>query len=360
MGPTPIPSSGPSEPERCRVITAGELSRRLEADISGDPDRTVVAVRPPENAAATDLAYIASDRKVPADLAAGVLLLGVDHPATEIPAECTVLRHENPHLAFARAIGIVHPPYTPPPGIDPSASIDPTATIGEGCAIAAHVTVGPDVTIGDGVRLDAGVVVVARAEIGAGSHLHSNVTIYPNSRIGNCVVALAGAVIGSDGFGFVPTPTGPVRVPHVGGVVIGDGAEIGANSTIDRGALEDTVIGPLTKIDNLVHIAHNCIVGTASIFAAQVGIAGSTRIGNGVQFGGQSGAGGHLEVGDNCRIAARGGLVGDVPAGSEMMGFPATLAPQARRSFVTFAKLPEFRKQVEELLRKLEANPPRE
>ncbi len=342
------------------MMTAKELSRQLEAEIVGDPDRTIVAVRSPEFATAEDLAYIADDRQIPDPVTAGVLLIGSNREPEQIPKDLTVLRHPHAHLAFARAIAILHPPYSPPVGIDPSAVVDSTATIGAECSIGACVVVGPGVILGDRVRLDPGVVIASEAEIGAGSHLHANVTVYPHCHLGSCVTVLAGAVIGSDGFGFVPTPTGPVRVPHVGGVRIGDGVEIGANSTIDRGVLGDTVIGPGTKIDNLVHIAHNCEVGAATIFAAQVGIAGSTKIGSGAMFGGQSGAGGHIEIGDGARVGARAGIVGSVDAGAEMLGFPATAASQARRSFVTFAQLPEFRRKIEDLLTRLEAHLPPE
>ncbi len=343
------------------MITAGELADRLGAEVEGDPERAIGAIQPPELAGPDDLAYLADERHPPKSLRAGVLLIGRKRARDGLPAEATLLRHPHPHLGFALAIGILHPaPPAPWQGIDASASIDPSARIGEGSVVGPRAVIGPEVEIGRGVRIDAGVVVVARCQIADGVHLHPNITIYPETRIGEGTTIHAGAVIGSDGFGFVPTADGAEKIPHVGGVEIGAQVEIGANTTIDRGVLGDTVIHDGAKIDNLVQIAHNCEIGPGVIIAAQVGIAGSTRVGAQAMLGGQTGVAGHLTIGARARTAGQAGVCSDIAEGLEVMGFPATDVRIARRAYVLIFQLPEFRRRLEELARRIEAALPRD
>jgi len=341
--------------ESRNVTTAGELATKLGGTLRGDPNRQVAAIRPPESAGPTDLAYLADDRPVPREMSARVILIGEKRTVDGLPEDATLLLHPHPHLAFAEAISLLMPIATSPfVGISDAASIDSSSSVGDNVNIAPGVVIGPRVQIGDRVRLDPGVVILSDCVIGDDVELHANVTLYAHCKIGDRSRCLAGAVVGADGFGFVPTDHGSVRVPHVGGVQIGSDVEIGANSTIDRGVLEDTQIYDGTKLDNLCHIAHNCEIGPAAVFAAQVGIAGSSRVGSGVVMGGQSGAAGHLEIGDACRVGARAGVIQSVPRGVEVHGFPAIPAPQARRSFVLMQHLPEFRRQIQVLSSRVE------
>jgi len=343
------------------LITAGELAERIGAEVEGDPGRRIAALRPPEAAGPGDLAYLADGKRAPSTFGAGVILVGRDRARDGLPESATLLRHPHAHLGFARAIGILHPEPPPPwTGIDPSATVHESARIGEGAIVGPRAVIGPDVVLGRDVRVDAGTVIVARCRIGDGAHLHANVTLYPGTRIGPGSIIHSGAVIGADGFGFVPTPTGAVKIPHIGGVEIGAQVEIGANTTVDRGVLGDTVVQDGAKIDNLCQIAHNCVIGRGTVLAAQVGIAGSAKIGSGVQIGGQVGAAGHITIGDRARIAAQSGVCNDVAEGEEVMGFPATDSRIARRAYVLLFQLPELRRHIEQLARRIEAAIPAE
>jgi len=343
------------------LITAGELAERLGAEVEGDAHRAIEAIRPPEAAGPRDLAYLADGKRAPAKFRAGVILIGRDRALEGIPDTATLLRHPHAHLGFARAIGILNPEPPPPwSGIDASATVHESAEIGEGAIIGPRAVIGPDVIVGRRARIDAGTVIVARCRIAEGAHLHPNVTLYPGTRIGVGTIIHSGAVIGADGFGFVPTQAGAVKIPHIGGVEIGAHVEIGANTTVDRGVLGDTVIQDGAKIDNLCQIAHNCVIGRGTVLAAQVGIAGSAKIGSSVQIGGQVGAAGHITIGDRARIAAQSGVCNDVAEGEEVMGFPATDSRVARRAYVLLFQLPELRRHIEQLARRIEAAIPAE
>ena len=235
-----------------------------------------------------------------------------------------------PKLAFALVSARLHRSLATtaraenPPGADKSAFIDATATIGENVSIGPNVTIGPGVAIGAGSKIGAGVSIT-------------------HALIGENVLILPGARIGQSGFGFVAGPDGLVKVPQLGRVVISDGVEIGANSTIDRGALEDTVIGERTKIDNLVQIGHNVRIGRNCIIAAQSGISGSCVIGDGVMMGGQVGLADHLTIGDGAMIAAGAGLMRDVPPGEKWGGRPGRLAKDWLRETAALAKMAKKR-----------------
>jgi UDP-3-O-[3-hydroxymyristoyl] glucosamine N-acyltransferase len=206
------------------------------------------------------------------------------------------------------------------------------------------------VTLGDRVTIDAGCVVGDDAEIGDDSHLYSNVSVYARARIGRRVRIHSGARIGSDGFGYVFQDGAHQKIPHVGRCVIGDDVEIGANTTIDRGSIDDTVIGPGTKIDNLVHVGHNVRIGALCLIMAQVGIAGSTYVEDGVILAGQVGLAGHLTVGKGARLGAQAGAFGDVPAGETWSGYPARPHKEALRAQAALFRLSGLMKTLERLI----------
>lgn len=259
------------------------------------------------------------------------------------PEDASILTSDNPYLAYARIAAAFHPDwdatYCPQ---SEEEHIHSTARIGEGTVIGAGAIVGPNAEIGSNCR------VAAHAHIGNGVRIGNNCRIGPNASIrfsivGDDVAIYAGARIGEPGFGFAVSETGPVSVPQVGRVVIGDAVEIGANSTIDRGAVPDTVIGAGTRIDNLVQIGHNVEIGRMCIIVAQVGIAGSTKVGDGVQIGGQAGISGHLVIGDGARIAACSGVMRNVDAGETIAGAPAIPMKQFFRQTAALSRLAQKR-----------------
>jgi len=281
-------------------------------------------VAPLEAAAAEDVSFFDNPRYAAAFAAskAGACIVRPDAAALA-PATMALLVSANPYLGFARIAQAFHPVPALMPGIAPTASVDPSARLGEGC------------------RVDAGAAIAAAAELGARCHVGANTVIGPGVRlgddctvepgatlayclIGNRVLIHAGVRIGQDGFGFASGAEGHVKVPQLGRVIIGNDVEIGANTTIDRGAGPDTVIGAGTQIDNLVQIGHNVVLGKGCVVVAQVGISGSTKVGDYVVIGGQAGLTGHLSIGTKARIAGQSGVMRDVAEGETVGGSPAT------------------------------------
>ena len=242
------------------------------------------------------------------------------------------------------------------PGIHPAAVIDPDAQLADDVSIGAFVTIGAGATLEGAVRVDDGARIGAGCVIGAGTRIFANAVLYPNVRVGCRCRLHSGCVIGADGFGYIPGPRGARKIPHIGGVVIGDDVEIGAASCVDRGRTGSTTIGAGSKLDNLVHVAHNVQIGEGTLIAALVGIAGSVKVGRGVVFGGQSGVADQMEIGDGARIAGRGGVVTNVPAGETWSGYPAGRHSLRIREAVALTFLPELLKRVRRLERELLAD----
>lgn len=242
--------------------------------------------------------------------------------ADKAPPGMALLLTREPYKAFARAAQAFYPASPPLPGWAPSAIVDPTAIIPEDCEIGAHVVIEAGVRLGARCRIGPNTVIGKAVELGDDCRIGANVTL-SHCLIGARVVLHPGVRIGQAGFGFAPDPNGPVKIPQLGRVVIGDDVDIGANTTIDRGSGHDTVIGPGTMIDNLVQIGHNVVLGRGCVLAGQVGISGSTRLGDFVMAGGQAGLAGHLTIGSFARIAAKAGLMRDVEPGETVGGSPA-------------------------------------
>ena len=306
-------------------FTVAEIAKRIGAEIGGAGmrDRELRDVAPLETATERDLSFL--DNRLYIDrfrvTRAGAVIVN-EKLAAEAPKDATLLIVPTPYRAYALAAQVFYPEPPPTPGISPSAIIDRTAQLGDGCAVDHHAVIGPAVVIGQ--RCSIG----ANAVIGAAVVLGDDVRVGANATVSHCVIGARvklypGVCIGQDGFGFAPDPDAPVKVPQLGRVVIGDDVEVGANTTIDRGAGPDTIIGAGTMIDNLVQIGHNVQIGRGCVLVSQVGISGSTRLGDFVMIGGQVGLAGHLTIGNGARIGAQAGVMRDVAPGEAVLGSPA-------------------------------------
>ncbi len=253
---------------------------------------------------------------------------------------------EDPHTALRRILDHFHPVVPGPTGVHPSAVVEDGAEVGADCWIGAGALIERGARIGARSSVGPYAVVGAGSVVGEDTTIHGHVLLYPGVALGNRVIVHAGARIGVDGFGYVYEEGKHLKVPQVGGCVIEDDVEIGANTCIDRGSIGNTRVGAGSKIDNLVHIAHNVVIGAGSLIVAQVGVAGSSRIGRGVMLGGQVGVSGHLEIGDGARLGAQAGVIGDVPAGATFWGTPARPRGETLRRLANMGKVEDLAKRV--------------
>jgi UDP-3-O-[3-hydroxymyristoyl] glucosamine N-acyltransferase len=332
----------------------GDLAAHLRCELDGDAAIEIVRVATIEEAGPGELTFLANSKYASALSSTRAAAVIVAPEVTGAP--CAVLRSPNPYLSFARAIALLHPSARPAPAVHPTALVAPDAVV------ESDVFIGPYVVIGEGAHIGARCILHAHTVIGAGATVgpdcvvHPRVSVRERVRIGARCVIQDGAVIGSDGFGFAHRADGThEKIPQVATVVIEDDVEIGANTTIDRPAVGETRVKQGTKIDNLVQIAHGVLVGTNSLLAAQVGIAGSSVIGNDVMLGGQVGVTGHVTVGDRVKASAKTGVTGNVPADAFITGYPHMENLEWRKSYAVFKRLPEMRKTLAELERRLAA-----
>lgn len=257
------------------------------------------------------------------------------------------------YLAYAKLTELFAEP-TAEPGIHDSAVIAESSKVSAGASIGPNVVIGENVELAEGVIVSAGVVIGARAKVGERSFFYPNVTVYHDVQIGSDCVLHSGCVIGSDGFGFAPSPEGYVKIHQLGSVIIGDRVEVGSNTSIDRGALADTEIHDGAKIDNLVHIAHNCVIGENTALAGQVGMAGSTTIGKNCTFGGQVGIAGHIEIGDNVHALGKARLTKSISeSGVYSSGTGFSDLKSWRKNAVRFNQLDEIYKRIQALEKKI-------
>jgi UDP-3-O-[3-hydroxymyristoyl] glucosamine N-acyltransferase len=263
------------------------------------------------------------------------------------------LEVEDVHAALARVLEWLHPPRAAEPEIHPSAVIGRGVALGEGVRVGPYAVIEAGAALGDRARIGAHVVVGAGSEVGSDSILHPQVVLYPGSRVGRGVILHSGVRVGVDGFGYVFVDGEHRKVPQVGGCRLEDGVEIGANTTVDRGSIGDTRVGAGTKIDNLVQLGHNVVIGGKCILVSQTGVAGSTEFGRGVVSGGQAGIAGHLRIGDGAQLAAQAGIMGDVPPGETYMGFPGRPRGEFLRTAAAQRKVPEMLRRLRELEREV-------
>ena len=336
-------------------FTAAELAKHLGGEVLGNGAVVLTGFAPADRAQPGDLTFAENDSYFAcAEQSAAAAILVDGNFKT---AKKALIRVPNARIAFAKALPLFYPEPAFPPGIHPtaivaaSAKLDPTAHVGPYSVIGEHVRVGARSV------LQSGVYVGANCAIGDEVNIFPNVTLYPKIEIGHRVRIHSGTVVGSDGFGYVLDGGVHRKVPQIGNVIIGDDVEIGANVTIDRGALGPTTIGRGTKIDNLVQIAHNVTIGENCLVVAQAGIAGSTTLGNYVVLGGQVGLAGHLKIGNRVSIAAQSGVMHDISDGEKWFGYPAQPDRQAKRQMVALQQLPELIRRVSKLEQKQNAKP---
>jgi UDP-3-O-[3-hydroxymyristoyl] glucosamine N-acyltransferase len=336
-------------------VKVREIAEWLAATFEGDGEKEIAAVGALDTAGAAELSFVGNRKAAIAAQAsaAGCLLVTPDYPN---PAGRTLIRVAEPRTAFARVIGRLHPAPPIEPGVDATAVVGAGVVLGAGVSIGPNAVVGADSRIGDGVAIGAGSVIGRRVEIGEGSRLHGNVTVYDDVEIGRRVVLHSGCVIGADGFGFSMAGDHYEKFPQIGRVEIGDDVEIGANSCVDRAALGVTWIGDGTKLDNQVHVAHNCRIGRHVVVAAQTGFSGGVVVEDYAVVGGQVG------IGDKARIE-RGAVLGSgcgvltskiVRAGQVVWGTPARPLREHLELLANLARLPELRKELHELRKRLE------
>jgi UDP-3-O-[3-hydroxymyristoyl] glucosamine N-acyltransferase len=333
-------------------IRLQDLAAALGRELEGDPDVEIRGVASLEGAGPGDLSFARSERfaRQLAATRAGAVILPPGLETHGVPA----IRSPLPGLDFARAVRRLLPERQPPPGIHPSsrlaedARVDPLGSVGPGCWVGSGSSVGPRSV------LHAGVVIYDEVTVGADCVLHGGCVLREGTRLGDRVVLQPGVVLGGDGFGFATSEEGRrEKVPQVGRVVVEDDVEIGANTTVDRGTLGDTRIGRGAKLDNLVHVGHNCRVGAEAVIVAQSGLAGSASLGRGTLVMGQAGIIDHVRVGEGAFIGPRAGVHRDVPAGARVMGAPHRDMRAFQRIWASLAHLPDLLRRVRAVERRL-------
>ncbi len=332
--------------------TVAEIARMLDGEVVGDADTVITGVAGIREARPGDISFVANPKYLPLlekTQASAVIT------ARDITSGKTLIRTDNPSLSFTRLIAEVLPETAHHPrGIHPGAVIGPDVRLGKDVAVGAYAVIGEGTSIGAGTVIYPGCYVGRDCSIGQGCILYPNVSVRERVTIGARVIVHSGTVIGSDGFGFTTIEGRHYKIPQVGTVEIGDDVEIGANVAIDRARFDKTIIGSGTKIDNLVHIAHNVVIGEGSLVVAQVGVSGSTVIGKGVTLAGQAGLVGHITVGDHAIIAAQAGVTKSVPAGVMVSGYPAKPHAQALKVNACIQNLPRLLETIKELQKRIE------
>ena len=333
------------------MVTARQIADLVGGALHGDGTAAVSSVAPIDRAVHGQLTFLGVAKYAPLLATCGASVGLVTPELADVPSGvATRVIVATPQAALLKILPILFAPDPQRPGIDVTARIGRGAVVGEDVSVGAYVVIGAGARIGDRVRLDSHVVIGDGVEIGDDSHCFPHVTAYPGTSVGRRVVVHAGVRLGSDGFGFVFADGAHNKIPHVGRCVVEDDVEIGANTTVDRGSIDDTVIGAGTKIDNLVIIAHNVRIGRLCLIAAQTGIAGSARLGDGCVVGGQAGIQGHVLVGDGARIGGQAGVLGNVPAGETWSGYPARPHREALRAHAALFKLPHIIRRLGRLI----------
>jgi len=329
------------------MFTASHLAGLIDGEVVGDGSVILTGIAPADAASAGDLTFAEKPSYLAAaeaSQASAILVPQGFESATKV-----LIRVKNARIAIAKVLPLFFPPETHAAGIHASAVVDPTAQIDATASIGPHCVIGAGVTLGKNTVLMGGNHIGRDSKIGDDVCLHPNVVLYARTQIGNRVTIHAGTTIGSDGYGYVFDQGQHRKMLQVGNVVIHDDVEIGSNTSIDRGALGATVIGQGTKIDNLVHVAHNVVMGRHCLIMGQVGFAGSTQLSDYVVIASQSGIAGHLKLGTQATIGAKSGVMRDIAPGETVLGYPAAPDKQAKRQWIAMSKLPDALRRLKTL-----------
>jgi UDP-3-O-[3-hydroxymyristoyl] glucosamine N-acyltransferase len=335
------------------MYTIERLAKEVEGEVVGNPDQVIQGFSPANEAREGEITFLAFPKYLPAVLASKASCVIVPKVFDQIRQSQIVVKH--PYYAFIRIIQLFQGKSLPPSGISPKAEILKNVKIGENPSIGPFVFIDEEVTLGDRATLYPGVYIGKGSSIGDDALIYSNVSIREKTKIGKRAIIHDGAVIGSDGFGFVTVDGVHHKVPQLGIAVLEDDIEVGANVTIDRATFGETRIKKGTKLDNQVHLGHNVVVGEHSLLAAQTGSAGSVEIGDYVVTGGQAGFSGHIKVGNHVTIAGKSGVTHDIPDGQTVAGFPAVPHLQWKRSMILLSQLSKIQKQVQSLEKQVQA-----
>jgi UDP-3-O-[3-hydroxymyristoyl] glucosamine N-acyltransferase len=310
-----------------------------------EPDVIINDISTLENATKSDITFFSNSKYINQYIKSNALAcITSDKFLNKCPKDCFTLISNNPYADFARITALFYPPHNLKPGIAKEACIHPTASIGENCEIGPNVVIDANVKIGENSKIYPGAYIGNQVQIGKNCVIHHAVTL-SNCIIGNNTIIHAGAKIGQDGFGYAFDNFQHIKVPQIGRVIIGNDVEIGANCTIDRGTIADTIIEDMCKIDNLVQIGHNVKLGKGCIIVSQVGISGSTQLGQYVVVGGQGGLAGHLTIGNGVQIAAQSGVINDIPDRQIVGGYPAVPIRQWHKQTIVLKKLTHNREE---------------
>ena len=340
------------------VFTAQQIASFTGGTVEGNPEAAVSTFAKIEEGTEGALSFLANPQYEDYiyETKSTVVRVNADFkPKREVKA--TLVRVANAYESVAKLLQLYDSMKQKRVGISSLAFIDPSAKVGENCYIGPFVAIAEGVEIGDGVVLHPHVTIGRNAKVGKNTEIYSNAVIYHDCKVGDNCILHAGSVVGSDGFGFAPTPDGYDKIPQIGIVTIEDNVEIGANTCIDRSTMGSTIIRKGVKLDNLVQIAHNVEVGANTVMSAQVGVAGSSKVGEWCMFAGQVGIAGHIKVGDRTVLGAQSGLAGGNLArkgGATMMGYPAIEHRKFAKNMAALNSLPDLLKEVAELRRELD------
>lgn len=339
------------------VHKLGDVANNNSLISNKDCDPEITQLAAVDEASCGTLSYIDGGKFAVyvGETGASALILPLDEALQALAQERGIawIATSQPRLLFAQAIALLYQPFRPAPEIHPSAVIHPSVQLKDEIYVGAHVVIQAGAKIGDRVCIHPNVVIYPDVEIGDRTVLHANCTIHERTRIGADCVIHSGAVIGAEGFGFVPTPTGWLKMEQSGCTVLDDGVEVGCNSTIDRPAVGETRIGRNTKLDNMVHIGHGCQVGANCAIAAQVGMAGGVKIGNRVILAGKVGVANQVTVGDGAVASSKAGIHNDIQPGETVSGYPAVPHKVFLKSSAIYKHLPEMYQLFKQLQRRL-------
>jgi UDP-3-O-[3-hydroxymyristoyl] glucosamine N-acyltransferase len=331
-------------------FTAAEIATQIQGEVIGDNSVLLNHFGPADRAQPGDLTFAENAEYFAQAERSAASAIIVDGKFTS--KSKVLIRVASARVAFAKVLELFFPEPTFTAGAHPSAIVAPSAHVDPTAHLGPYCVIGEKVRIGARSVLQGGNFVGADCKLGEEVHLFPNVTLYPRSELGDRVRIHSGTVIGSDGFGYVQDGGTHRKVPQIGNVIIGDDVEIGSNVSVDRGALGPTKIGKGTKIDNLVQIAHNVVIGEHCLVVGQAGIAGSSQLGNYVVLAGQVGIAGHLKLGNRVTVAAQGGVMNDIPEGQTWLGTPAQPAAQSKRQMIAIRHLPELLRRMSEMEKK--------